>query len=296
MTNPLHPTVSIAIPVFNGAAFIRQAIETALSQTFRDFELLISDNASEDTTASICREYAALDGRVRYVQQDTNRGPFWNLKFVTDQALGRYLVWLAHDDALDREYLERCIEQIQNNPRSVLVSGDFRIVDEAGVQIRREILAGIREQIPWDLRCTEFFKYPIFSNVFYCFYGMARTDLCRKIFAELKPPKYMSQIELPVLARLAVAGEISSHPTIIRDYRIVNSSLYHTEVRSLAGKSIFLRLATQFSHGSRLIADQVWVLIASSFTARRKCKILARLVRYYCLKMLEVARKAINSP
>jgi len=283
-----RPTVTVGIPVFNGARFIRQAIESVLAQTFTDFELLISDNASVDGTAAICGEFAANDKRVKFVQQDRNRGPFWNLKFVTERATGGLLVWLAHDDALHRQYIEECVAYLDRNPRAVIVSGDFRIVDESGNQIDMEKLQTIREDIPWAQRCSQFFRYPIFSNVFYAFYGMIRAEACRAAMNSIKEPKYMSQIELPVLSRLATMGEITSLPTVLRDYRRVSTSLYHSEMNSLSRKSTYARSIIQAGHISRLIFDQVSVLLRSHFPLIRKLGVLLRVGTYYCVKLFEI--------
>jgi glycosyltransferase involved in cell wall biosynthesis len=283
-----RPTVTVGIPVFNGARFIRQAIESVLAQTFTDFELLISDNASVDGTAAICGEYAANDRRIEFVQQEKNQGPFWNLKFVTERATGRLLVWLAHDDALHRLFLEECVAYLDRNPRAVVVSGDFRIVDESGNLIHMETLQNIREDIPWVRRCSQFFHYPIFSNVFYAFYGMIRADACKAVLSSVKEPTYMSQIELPVLARLATMGEITSLPTALRDYRRVSTSLYHSEMNSLSRKSIFARSLMQTGHISRLIIDQVTVLLRSHFSLIRKLGVLFRVGTYYFVKSSEI--------
>jgi glycosyltransferase involved in cell wall biosynthesis len=285
----LRPTVTVGIPVFNGARFIRQAIESVLAQTFTDYELLISDNASVDSTAAICGEYAAHDSRIKFVQQEKNQGPFWNLKFVTEQATGRLLVWLAHDDALHRQFIEECVAYLDRNPRAVVVSSDFRIVDESGDQVDMEILQTIREDIPWVRRCSQFFHYPIFSNVFYAFYGMIRADACRTVLGRVKVPRYMSQIELPVLARLATMGEITSLPAVLRDYRRVSTSLYHSEVNSLSRKSIYMRSIIQTRHISRLIIDQVSVLLWSHFSLVRKLGVLFRVGTYYCVKLIEIS-------
>lgn len=292
------PTVTVGIPVFNGARFIRHAIESVLAQTFTDYELLISDNASEDGTAAICREYAANDRRIRFVQQEKNQGPFWNLKFVTERATGKLLVWLAHDDALHKLFMAECVAYLDRNPRNVMVSGDFRIVDESGRQLGVELLQTIREDIPWVQRCGQFFRYPIFSNVFYAFYGMIRTDACKAAFSGIKEPRYMSQIELPVLARLATAGEITSLPIVLRDYRQVSTSLYHSEVNSLSRKSIYARGITQTGHISRLMIDQMSVLLCSHFSFIRKLRVLLGVGAYYSLKLIEVIirrRRSRNS-
>jgi glycosyltransferase involved in cell wall biosynthesis len=283
-----RPTVTVGIPVFNGARFIREAVDSVLAQTFTDYELLISDNASTDGTAAICAEYAANDQRIKFIRQERNGGPFWNMKFVTDRATGRLLVWLAHDDALHKEYLEECVIYLERNPRTVMVSSDFRIVNESGSQVDIELLSTIREEIPWARRCSQFFHYPIFSNVFYAFYGMIRADACKTVFADVKEPRYMSQIELPVLARLATMGEITSLPRVLRDYRRVSTSLYHSELNSLSRKSRCARTVTQAAHVSRLIGDQVSVLLRSHFSIYRKLGTLVRVGGYYVVKLIEI--------
>ncbi|MDP7268439.1 MAG: glycosyltransferase, partial [Pirellulales bacterium] len=68
------PRVSIGMPVFNGEAFLSQAIQSLLEQTYVDFELIISDNTSTDGTESICRKYALQDSRIRYVRNSENVG------------------------------------------------------------------------------------------------------------------------------------------------------------------------------------------------------------------------------
>src|SRR5688500_6871770 len=92
------PIVTIGMPVFNGEASVRQAIECLLGQTFAEFELIISDNASRDGTEAICREYAASDSRVRYIRQNENLGVLANFEFVLDQAGGEFFMWAAADD------------------------------------------------------------------------------------------------------------------------------------------------------------------------------------------------------
>ena len=62
------PRLSIGLPVYNGERFLAQALECLLAQTFRDFELVISDNASTDRTSEICYAYVQRDPRVRYVR------------------------------------------------------------------------------------------------------------------------------------------------------------------------------------------------------------------------------------
>ena len=292
MNDEAHePAVTVGIPVFNGEAYISEAIDSVLAQTFRDIEILISDNASTDATPAICAAYAAkAAGRIRFVRQAENRGPFWNLKFVTDEARGGLLVWLAHDDSLEATYLEQCVQRLSANPRSVSVSSDFRIIDGQGGQICIKTLDRIRENITWRRRCPVFFEYPIYTDEFFCFYGVMRTEAAKSVMNALKEPRYMSQIELPVLARLAAKGEISSFPGALRNYRRHGTSLYHNEINSLARKAPIVRAAVFVNHARALIADQIIVLIRSPFPLSMKFAILLRVGAYYCTRALAILR------
>ena len=109
------PRVSIGMPVYNGADHVAKAIQAILSQTFEDFELVISDNASSDGTDQICRRYAALDPRIRYCRNDHNLGAAANYNRVFELARAEYFKWAAHDDLYAPEYLERCVAELDSS-------------------------------------------------------------------------------------------------------------------------------------------------------------------------------------
>ena len=127
-----RPTVSIGLPVRNGATFVAEAIESILAQTFADFELVISDNASTDATPEICRGYAAADRRIRFYRQETNIGAAPNFNLVFHRSSGRYFKWAAHDDLIRPTYLERCVAALEADPEAVLCHSIVEIVDGAG--------------------------------------------------------------------------------------------------------------------------------------------------------------------
>ena len=108
------PQVSIGMPVYNGEQFIREALDSLLAQTFTDFELIISDNASTDGTEAICREYATRDARIRYVRWAENRGGIANFMHVLDKAVGEYFMWAAHDDRWDPNWVSSILLNISN--------------------------------------------------------------------------------------------------------------------------------------------------------------------------------------
>lgn len=111
----MNPKVSIGMPVYNGEKSIREALDSLLAQTFTDFELIISDNASTDGTEAICREYVERDPRIRYVRQSENRGPIANFQFVLEEAVGEYFMWAAHDDERESFFVRFCVDNIGNS-------------------------------------------------------------------------------------------------------------------------------------------------------------------------------------
>lgn len=126
------PEITVGIPVYNGERYVAAALDSILAQTFRDFEVVISDNASTDRTEEICRAYAARDARIRYVRQPQNLGGPRNWNAVVGLATGRYFKWAAANDTMHPEYLARCREVLERHPDVVLAYSDTMIIDAAG--------------------------------------------------------------------------------------------------------------------------------------------------------------------
>lgn len=129
MSSPT-PRVSIGMPVFNGANYIREAIDSILGQTYEDFDLIVSDNASTDDTEAIVRAYAARDGRVRYYRNATNVGAAANMNRVFALGAGEYFRWAAHDDVLAPQCLARCVEMLDRDAGVVLCQARALVIDE----------------------------------------------------------------------------------------------------------------------------------------------------------------------
>mgnify|MGYP000352507694 CR=1 FL=1 len=113
------PLVSIGMPVYNGVDVLGCAIESVLSQSFRNFELIISDNASTDGTEALCRGFAANDSRIRYIRQSANLGAIGNFRFVLDEACGRYFMWAAADDLRSPDFLAENVGFLNAHPEYV---------------------------------------------------------------------------------------------------------------------------------------------------------------------------------
>lgn len=108
--------LSIGMPVYNGEKDLRRVIDSILLQSFTDFELIISDNNSSDQTPEICKEYALMDNRIKYIRQTTNIGHEANFTFVFDQAQAEYFSWAAADDIRTEGFFEKNIKFLEANP------------------------------------------------------------------------------------------------------------------------------------------------------------------------------------
>jgi glycosyltransferase involved in cell wall biosynthesis len=126
------PCVSIGMPVFNGELYLAEALDSLLSQTYENFELLIADNASTDRTETICRRYVASDRRIRYYRHQTNLGAARNYNYVYELSAGKYFKWAAHDDLCAPEFIERCVDVLEHDASAILCYARTMAIDEHG--------------------------------------------------------------------------------------------------------------------------------------------------------------------
>jgi len=132
-----HPDVSICLPVYNGARYIQHALQSVLEQTFENFELIISDNASTDTTSDICQDIASRDSRVRYFRSDINRGLASNFNYAFSLATAPFLMWIGHDDVMGPTYVSRCVEELAADSSAVLCFANAHYIDDTGRVVTR---------------------------------------------------------------------------------------------------------------------------------------------------------------
>ena len=143
-----RPRVSIGLPVFNGERFVAEAIDSILAQTFEDFELIISDNASTDGTEEICRRYAEKDERIRFVRNRENYGAAFNFNQTFHLSSGGYFKWVAHDDLLSPEFLQQCVDVLDRDASVVLAYPGWMAIDEDGQRLDRGY-------VTWDVTSVD---------------------------------------------------------------------------------------------------------------------------------------------
>lgn len=208
------PIVSIGIPVYNGANFLRQRINSILTQTFQDFELIISDNASTDITSDICREFAIQDKRIRYIKQQNNIGPFNNFNFVLHQACGKYFTWAAVDDFWETEFLQKNIDNLESDQNLV---GSISQVDFYGENKQKYDGHYTKENFPryrhvhpisgsWNKKVEFYLKFAQATMV----YAVYRTEKLKNCMFTSHHPK-----DLFIILNVLKYGDLHVHDEIL---------------------------------------------------------------------------------
>lgn len=124
----IEPLLTIGLPTYNGEKTIKRTIESILSQTFTNFQLIISDDGSTDSTPEICREYEKKDNRIKFVQRKGKKGSVWNFIFLAEKSNTKYFVWIAHDDYWELQFIKKNIEILEKNNKIVGSISDVQLV------------------------------------------------------------------------------------------------------------------------------------------------------------------------
>lgn len=209
------PRVSIGLPVYNGENYLALAIDSLLAQTYQDFELIISDNASTDRTEAICRDYASRDARIRYVREQENRGAAWNFNRLVDLARGEYFTWAAHDDLRAPNWLQRCVEMLDSDWSAVLCFTRHQPIDADGKPFNSpRNLAGTRREFNSNSAHLRYRDVLLHCDWCYEMFGLARTAVMRR--TGLQRAYYggdkMLLVELSLLGRFEEAPEVLFFP------------------------------------------------------------------------------------
>ena len=132
------PLVSIGLPVYNGENYVAEAIQCVRNQTFSNWELIICDNSSTDHTFDLCRQLADDDNRIRVYQNPRNMGVSFNYNEVFRRSQGKFFKWAAHDDLFAPRFIAKCVEELDEDQRVVLVFPQLSYVDADGRVLRRQ--------------------------------------------------------------------------------------------------------------------------------------------------------------
>lgn len=194
------PPVSIGLPVYNGERYLREAFESLLCQSFEDFELLVCDNASNDGTEAICREFARRDSRVIYHRGEVNQGASSNYNLAVELARGRYFRWHADDDLVDTEALARNFEVLETHPEIILSYPRTQIIDEHS-RVVRDYDDNL--DVPSPMPSERFSRVLLLTTECNAVFGLMRTDILRQT---ARIGKYIGS-DVVLLGELSLYGQ-----------------------------------------------------------------------------------------
>ncbi len=145
----MTPAVSVLMPVFNGERHLREAMESVLQQTFRDWELLVVDDGSTDGSGEIAASFG--DGRVRVIRNDQNAGLVATLNRGLAEARGDFVARLDADDVCSPDRLAEQVSFARGNPAVPLIGCDAGLIAEDGRYAGRWRTAGSADLVRWEL-------------------------------------------------------------------------------------------------------------------------------------------------
>ncbi|NJR68855.1 MAG: glycosyltransferase family 2 protein [Synechococcales cyanobacterium CRU_2_2] len=213
------PLVTVGLAVYNGENFIREAIDSILGQTFRDFELIITDNASTDSTQRICEAYAAQDARVRYVRNPENLGCTQNQNYTVKLARGKYFKLAAHDDVCAPTMLEKCVGVLEREPDVVVCFPQAQVIDNTGKPLEKGIgkndelyvgmtNANVHLRVDSPKAAERFGDLACFPHSGHHLFGVIRLDALRRT----PLMGTYAGTDLVLLARLSLLGRFHEVP------------------------------------------------------------------------------------
>ena len=199
------PLVSIGLPIYNGADSVRYALESLLAQDYENFELIISDNHSTDSTQEICLDYAARDKRIRYFRNEMNLGPRNNFNKIFELSRGEYFMWHAHDDLRESNYISSCIEIMEMNQNVVLCCSSTLLNKDGNLRKSEEDFTTVG--MPLNRR----FRKILWNNTCSSIYGLIRSSVLKKteLFKDTVSPDNL------LLAELSLLGEFYQLPSFL---------------------------------------------------------------------------------
>lgn len=211
------PRVSIGLPVFNAGRYLRGALDSLLAQDYTDFELLISDNASTDNTAQICREYAAKDGRIRHFRNNANEGAVKNFNRVFELSSGEYFMWAAHDDLWAPTYVSECVAALDGNLAAVCACTHVVLTDEKG-----ELIPRYDGHLNFDstgLRRRKRVRLLLSRMGWFAIYGLIRSEVLKRCL----PIENVFGADLKLMLQLSLLGPFVKVEKPLFFYRVFQS-------------------------------------------------------------------------
>ena len=248
--------VSIGIPTYNRCTLLKRSIESVLNQTYRNIEIIISDNASTDQTMVICQDYFSYDNRVKYFRQSTNLGPTNNFIEVLKMSHGEYFMWLGDDDWIDENYVSSCVKEMNLNPSISLVSGTVQYYLNEQKQTMGNII-NLTQNSPWH-RVIIYYTRVRDNGMFY---GIMRKKQIEQVeIKEIMGGDWLIIASIVFMGKAKILNETSVHRELggtsssnKEIAEMLNLSFFHS---AFSGLSIGINAFKDILYKNKVYKDQ----------------------------------------
>jgi len=244
----MTPRLTIGLPVYNGEEYLAESLDALLGQSYEDYELVITDNASTDGTADLCQRYAKRDSRIAYHRLPANIGAAGNHNHVFTLARGELFKWASHDDLYGRTLLERCVEALDEQPDLFLAHSYNATIDSHG-----KIIEPYDYRIPTDSpSAAERFRGLLHASGGDDFYGVMRTEGLRRV----KPHDSYHHADRTFVMDMAMQGRFHQVPELLyfrRDHE-TRAERANPSIRSRCA-NLDPKRAKGFNPTARLLAE-----------------------------------------
>lgn len=241
------PDISVILTVLNGERYISASIDSILNQTFRNFELIIINDGSTDTTSDIIKSYP--DSRIVYLQNETNCGIPKSLNRGLNIARGRYIAIMDADDISMPERFSKQFEFLENNPEVGVCGTWINIIDKNG-----------------NFVCNS--RYPVFSNViscfllFYCCIANPTSMYRKKIIHEIGnyDAEFIAAMDYDLWTRVNEHYRIINLPEFLLNYRIHGGGISQNREKRYHEDYRIRKNAIGCFLGNSLSSEEEWAL------------------------------------
>lgn len=274
------PLVSLGIPVYNEEQHLEETLHSVVNQKYQNLEIILSDNASTDSTPSICKKFASADCRIKYSQSQLRIDQSENFNQVMKLAQGEYFAWVGGHDILEPDYVEICLKQMMQDSSIALCYSDMPFIDNQGnplsIPPTRLDMRNINEPT------LRFIAVTLLMNRGEPIHALIRSQLLKQISLT----KHSLFPDMIFLSELALKGKLAYIPLPLLRIRAIRNLQTFSERLEQCEKTMFAQSnpsALRFPYW-RLWRDYFRVIFRASLDLKRKLFLLFYLLFFFSFR------------
>ena len=230
-----QPLVTVGIPAYNRPFGLEKVLECVMSQTYKNIEIIVSDDYSPTTeVGNVVKKLQLRDSRIIFYRQEVNLDAVKNHRFLLKVAKGKYIIWLSDDDLCEPGFVAALVDRMESDDNAILCGCNVKVIDENDRLIRIEELSDALDGEDWSKIRQKFFSFPG-SNLYLVYFGLFRVDTMREnsVGQYEGCHGYNSFMEVPFLAKVSSVGQIIATDEVLISYRNHTDSRYYKEMTKM---------------------------------------------------------------